>query len=407
MHKRVPTYRNHKASGQAIVEINGRHFYLGKFDSPESHEAYRRKIAAYLSQQELDDTPLPSLRIDRLILKYFKFAKTYYVRNGKQTEEIVALRIALKRLRKMYGSTEAVKFGPKAFKTFRDSMIQEDLSRKYINDTTGRIKRMFKWGVAEELIPPAVFQALTAVPGLRKGRSGARETEKILPVPDDVVDATLPFLTEVVADMVRLQRLAGMRPAEVCILRPCDIDRSAEVWIYVPQWHKTEHADKERLIPLGPKCQEILQKYLDRNPDDYCFRPCDSERQRKAERHANRKTPLRYGNRPGTSIITLPKRTAGEKYNTASYRRAIQRACDKAFPHPKRSVELTAQERQEWRSEHRWAPNRLRHSAATEIRRKFGLEAAQVVLGHSAANVTQIYAEKDYELAVRVAREVG
>lgn len=162
MHTRVPKYRNHKASGQAIVEINGRHFYLGKYDSPESHEKYRQKITAYLAQQEPDDTPLPSLRVDRLILKYFSFAKSCYVRNGKQTEEIVTLRIALKRLRKLYGSTEAAKFGPKAFKTFRDSMIQEGLSRKYINDTTGRIKRMFKWAVAEELIPPAVFQALTA-----------------------------------------------------------------------------------------------------------------------------------------------------------------------------------------------------------------------------------------------------
>jgi site-specific recombinase XerC len=55
----------------------------------------------------------------------------------------------------------------------------------------------------------------------------------------------------------------------------------------------------------------------------------------------------------------------------------------------------------------KWAPNRLRHSAATEIRKRFGLEAAQVVLGHAQADVTQVYAERDLELARRVAKEVG
>ncbi|MEO2032790.1 MAG: tyrosine-type recombinase/integrase [Planctomycetaceae bacterium] len=54
-----------------------------------------------------------------------------------------------------------------------------------------------------------------------------------------------------------------------------------------------------------------------------------------------------------------------------------------------------------------WAPNRLRHSAATEIRKRYGLEAAQVILGHAKADTTQIYAERDATLAQRIAREVG
>ena len=46
---RVPKYRFHKASGQALVEIRGRHYYLGKFDSPESQELYRRLITQHFS----------------------------------------------------------------------------------------------------------------------------------------------------------------------------------------------------------------------------------------------------------------------------------------------------------------------------------------------------------------------
>jgi site-specific recombinase XerC len=64
-------------------------------------------------------------------------------------------------------------------------------------------------------------------------------------------------------------------------------------------------------------------------------------------------------------------------------------------------------ELKKWRSEHRWSPNRLRHSAATKIRRQFGLEAAQCVLGHSNAAVTEVYAERDLQKAVEVARKIG
>ena len=83
-----------------------------------------------------------------------------------------------------------------------------------------------------------------------------------------------------------------------------------------------------------------------------------------------------------------PKRKPGTKYTTSSYRRAIHRACDKA------GID-------------RWSPNRMRHTAATEIRSKFGLEAAQVILGHSQANVTQVYAERDLAKGIEVAKRIG
>jgi integrase len=83
-----------------------------------------------------------------------------------------------------------------------------------------------------------------------------------------------------------------------------------------------------------------------------------------------------------------PKREAGTVYSTDSYRRAIHRACAVAGIGT-------------------WSPNRLRHARATEVRKKFGLEAAQVVLGHASADITQVYAERDRELARRVALETG
>ena len=54
-----------------------------------------------------------------------------------------------------------------------------------------------------------------------------------------------------------------------------------------------------------------------------------------------------------------------------------------------------------------WHPHQLRHSAATRLRREYGLEAARVILGHSSAAVSELYAEIDHEKARRIMEEAG
>ena len=54
-----------------------------------------------------------------------------------------------------------------------------------------------------------------------------------------------------------------------------------------------------------------------------------------------------------------------------------------------------------------WHPNQLRHTAATDVRQRFGLEAAQILFGHAKANVTQVYAERNRGLGERVASVIG
>jgi hypothetical protein len=202
-------------------------------------------------------------------------------------------------------------------------------------------------------------------------------------------------------------------------MRPRDIDRISAahkgVWLYRPASHKTQHLGHDRVIFIGPLAQAVLLRYLARDSDAYCFRPCDSEAKRRAAAHAARKTQLSSGNGPGTNRKDQPKRQPGEQYNVHAYRNAIHRACDKAFPHPElpegaKAADLTAAQRAElrqWQEDHRWNPNQLRHTKATETRRDHGLEATQIVMGHSKADVTQIYAERDMAKGIEVARLTG
>jgi integrase len=404
---KVPAYRRHTASGQAVVRLTDRDIYLGKHGSAASREAYKRFVARYIERGGTVDGEDPrDTTVLEVMAVYVRFARNYYRKNGQLTSEFRLICEACRFVKPLYGQARAVEFGPLALKAVRQTMIDAGHCRNHVNKNISRIKRMFKWAAEEELIPGGVAQSLWAVAGLRKGRTAARESAPVQPVDDEIVEATLPHLPEVVADMVRFQRLTGCRPAEVCGLRPCDIDRSGDVWRYQPESHKTEHHGRTRLIFIGPKARGVLRRYLTQDAQAWCFRPIDSEEKRRATRHSVRRTPLNSGNRPGSNRKQGAKRRPGDRYNTNAYRRAIHRGCDQAYPAPD-EIAADPTKLAAWQSAHRWSPNRLRHSAATEIRKRFGLEAAQVVLGHSAADVTQVYAERDYALAARVAKEVG
>jgi integrase len=385
----LPKYRKHKASGQAVVTIQGQDFYLGPWNTKASRVEYDRVIAEYLAagrQLPAKGGEAADLTLVEILARYKKYAKAYYRKNGKSTGEWENVEYAIKPLLRLYGHTPIRDFGPLALKAVRQKMIESGLTRQGVNARINRIKRVLRWAVSEELAPALLVQALATVAGLEAGRTSAPETAPVTPVADDVIEKTLPHLPAVVADMVRFQRLVGCRPGEVCVIRPCDVDRTGDVWRYVPESHKCEHHNKQRIIFVGPRAQAILLPYLLRDAETRCFTPIDSERKRMAAMRANRKTKVQ----PSQVNRAKPnsKRKAGGLYTTGGYAYAIRRACDKANIEP-------------------WSPNRLRHTAATVLRSKYGIEASRTVLGHASPDTTLIYAERDLKLAASVMQEVG
>lgn len=192
----LPKYRKHKASGQALVTLSGVDHYLGPHGTKTSRLLYDRLVAEWL--QACHRSPQVSVEEGVTVVEpcaaFLKHAKAYYVKEGCCTGVVPGFKATIKYLRDWYGRERVDAFGPLALKAVRQRMIDDDLSRRYINDHVSRVKQIFKWGVGEQLVLGATYQSLLAVAGLREGRSAAREMPPVLPVDDAVVDATIPYL---------------------------------------------------------------------------------------------------------------------------------------------------------------------------------------------------------------------
>jgi integrase len=363
---RIPSYRLHKPTGQAVVTLAGRDIYLGKHDTQASREAYERTVIALKAHGHVPrpKTQLP-LSIASLIANYWQHieAEGLYIKNGRPTSERSCIAVALRPVVRLFGSLPASDFGPKNLKLVRNALCEPlpppvgdqrrrrvhtgPIARTSVNKHVHRIRHVFRWAVSEELVPSSMWESLRSLEPLKRGAARVREPAPIAPANLRHVVAVLRIAPTDIAAMIRLQYLTGARPGEVVIMRMRDIDRTRSVWVFRPSFHKVEHHGVNRQFGLGPKAQELLAPLLQLDPDAWLF--------------------------PGR-----------KRYLTENaYCKIIGRLCDKAgVP--------------------RWQPGQLRHNNATWVRRRHGIEASQLVLGHTNMQTTEIYAEKNWGLVEQV-----
>ncbi|MCI0701856.1 MAG: site-specific integrase [Planctomycetia bacterium] len=427
--KTAPTLCRHKTRQLGYVTLNGREHYLGHWPTsrgkkppPDVQAAYDELIGKWLAHGRQLPEERPPLTVNDVVLAYVKWVATHYVPRRQKDDQNRFIRSAASVVCELFGRTPAVEFGPKKLKAVRQAMVELDWCRNTVNAQIDRVKRMFKWAVAEEMVPGEVYHALRSVDGLRRGTPGVRDTEPVEPVAIETVEAVLPFLQPVTRAMVRVQLLTGMRPGELCQLRESDIDTTdpSGVWLFRPPQHKTQHHGHDRVVSIGPQAQEVLRAYIEAG-EEYVFSPQAAERARNAERRASRKTPMTPSQAARKPKVN-PKRPKRGRYDETSYRNAIYRACDRAFPpqgalarRPRESntkwLERSTDEERaaltRWRSEHRWHSNQLRHTSATIIRKEYGIEAARAILGHSRLTTTEVYAEIDRLKAAGIMAKIG
>lgn len=373
-----PKVHHHKPSGQDRITlwVGGRRVFvaLGPHDSEEARREYLRVVAEH-EHGKRPPVTAESLTVGELVAAYRPHSEATL-----DSGELWHTKRALKPLLALYADYPVADFGQAELRVVRGEMVKDKLVGRYINRLVSRIRRLWKWAVGERLVPPDLHHGLTLLEPLRSSTKGVRWHRPVGEVPRATVEKTLPFLQPVPAAMVRLQTLTGMRPGEVCRLRPGDIDREGidvdgvKVWVYTPGSHKKEYEGKLRLIPLGPQAQAVLAPYLDRPADAYCFSPKESVEA--------------YMRQMGRKINHAARRKPGEKYTPSSYEHAVKKACKRAGVQP-------------------WHPHQLRHQTATLVQGKMSLDEARALLGHQHADITRVYAHGDLIIAARVVARLG
>lgn len=430
-----PALRRH-ATGQFFVRINRVDHYLGT--DPLAAQAERLRLLA--ARHTLATAPGPvkaDVTIDELLARYLAWAPTYYRKaDGTPTSEVANLRRAAKPLQRLYGPSLVADFDSVALEAIRDSMIDHSWMppderqsatkrgwcRSHINRNLERIKRMFHWGKRRKIVPADVWGDIEDVEGLKRGRSKAREKGDVQPAAEEAIAAVLSMLPPAPRAMVELQLLTGMRPGEVCRLRPGDIDRDGKAlvrllrgtnpalagcWAYLPgitetpgkTAHKSGHRDDadgkaiQRVVIIGPRAQDVLRPWLEGlKPTDWIFTPARSMAVRFAERRAARKSPVTPSQRDRRKRSPARRPSEGP-FSTGAYSHAITKA-------------IACLKRAGTELDH-WHPHQLRHNAATRITKEFGYTVARVVLGHRTLSATRIYVQDDLEAAFQAMGRTG
>jgi integrase len=377
---RAPKLCHHKAQDLAMVYVNGKQKYLGKWNSSEAKAAYRQFVAEWANPA---NPPAPAavaavvvaphqLTIAQAVVQYKDHAERYY-----QSREVDNLQEAIRPMREKFGFMPMADFGPLQLRVLRNQWIGQNLARNTINGRVIRIKRFFRWACSYELIETKVLDRLNTVESLMPGRGG-RECKPKMPVTWETVEATLPHLPAMVRAMVLFIWHTGARPAEVTTLITGEIDQTKDVWLARLEKHKTAGYGHIREIAINRVAQNVLTPWLrPGEPDEPIFSPL-----RVDERQVKRKG----------------KRCPGKVYSRAAFQQVLRRACRRAFPHPEVS-KLPKQDRlaehrdelREWDKAHAWSPNQLRHAFGSRLREFGGLECAQMALGHAKPDTTLIY----------------
>lgn len=367
-----PPLKPHPATGQACCRWSegGRDQwkYFGKWGTAGAKAAYRR----FAAEWNTDGPPPPAgdSFVAEVVIRWRAHCDRTYRKRGRVTSEVHLCRAATRHLVELYGDTPAAEFDPKKLRAVRAQMAAEGWTRKTVNGHVARIVRMFAWAAVDGAAPKAVYDLLALVEPIAKGRDfPTADPEPKKPVPRADIDAVLPHLhprpkrRAVYDAMIRVQLLTGMRPGELCSVRPADIDRTREPWRYeVTEYNKMLHREQTRVLFFGPEARALL-------------------------------SPLLTFAEPDRPVFMLPpwrKKAAWSPISVVRYRNVIRRACLAA------GVPV-------------WTPHRLRHNRATEVMDKYeDASAAGAAIGDSPEVLRQVYADRPGEaVAKRIAEATG
>ena len=225
----LPAIRHHSRSGNARVRIGGIEHWLGPWGSADSRLRYDELIAAWIASgrksveaakparspapaavAEIDLPTSADVTVGELARAWIAAIERERAGAHKRASNWNGAIAAARALRPV-AAMPAKDFGPRALQDVRRRLVDTPIlrkrrlpdgretteaiprSRRYVNDTVGRIRQLFNWAVGLELIPPERAYALSRIRALPMGQG--RETDRRTEVTAEVVNATLPPLS--------------------------------------------------------------------------------------------------------------------------------------------------------------------------------------------------------------------
>ena len=366
--------------------------YLGLWGSEDAEAQYQRIKAEY-DGQTLAVAP-PDRDSVTMAYLFDKFLDAQETRWGALTQrqkdsERGSYLTVIRHTMELYADLPVKDFNCTAYRNVRQYLVRlaprvegnrkKPWSRNYVVKLIGFLRRILHWGVSHDIVSYDVVAKLKYVEPLE-----APELEVKPPrqdVPDEVIKATLPYLTSVVRDMVIIQRGNGLRPSEVCNIQVKDIDTSADQWTLTKKGKTTKKTGIPLVVFFSLAEQEIIRRRIaGKKPNDYLFTPEESERERQGWRSENRRTPHTPSSLADKREREKRPKKFNPHYDASSYYHAIQYAIRKAnqegvmIPH--------------------WTPYQIRHTAVTEVAYRNDRQTAAFLAGHMHVSTTNRYAHE-------------
>lgn len=398
--RKPPGLRRH-ARGVGTVRLSGVDHYVGAWPDPEGPppdavtEKYHELVARWIAHGR---RPLPKeedarpLLVKDLAARFVVAAEDEYPLGSKEPKNYA---VAMSPVVRLFGTLPAAEFRPRHLIEAQAEMVRLGWVRKSLNRSVNRVKRVWRWAAARELVPAATADALRSVEAVRKRHRGVTEGQPRRPATEAEVDAVCAELAAPAAAMLRLLWLTGMRPAEVRGMRESEVDRTGDAWVYRPGSHKTDHSGGVRAVPLGPRARSVLAPWLAACPPGaVVFSPRRLiDRRAEAVRKRNAGSVLTeadvfalswWPRVPGTLY-----RLAGECYTADGF------ACSVAAARKRAGLPDG------------WSSYCTRHAFKMRVEAGFGTIGAKAALGQKSVETTKLYGVQDLELASKVAAEIG
>ena len=340
----IPKIRN--KSGYLYIRIKGRDYYLGKDPKEAKAKARSLLIEHYL------DKPGKSSKADYRIRHVFALYLRF-IEGTIADSSFKNLRLMFRKTVRLTNNIAVVSFTADSFSSFMEELAREGMCKQTIKGYRNSIVAAFKYAQTRNVLDANKATELSFV----KIPRCAKPSKKVKPAKREVFEAVLEKLPTVCQDILRLELLTGMRPAELLALRKKHLTAiEGGMYKYEIWEHKTVRRTGEPLVKyIGHQAVQILNCYLEGRGED---------------------EPL-FLNSKGSPI-------------TSSYMT--------------KTIWKLRQQYPELGNFHQY---QCRHQAGTNARRLAGLEGAQAFLGHESATTSEIYSEVDSDLARQIAENIG